>query len=91
MSYTFKISHLKRQAEGSIQAGSNGTAVKVVVGLDGYDYNNYTRVHRWRDTKGLNVHIAMNGPLQLTFDELDEFTDELRAMVAEAREELRKL
>jgi hypothetical protein len=91
MSYTWKHNSRKRQAEGSIKAGGNGTAIKVIVGLDGYDYNYYSRHHKWSPTSGLNVHLAMNGPLQLTFDQLENFADELKALVSEAREQLKEM
>lgn len=90
MSYSFKLNLRKRQAEGSIKAGSNETAVKVIIGLDGYDWSHYHRVGEWSSTMGKNVHLAMNGPLQLTFDQLEDFADELKALVSEAREQLKE-
>lgn len=84
MNYIYKINKNRRQVEGNIEVPTAGTAVKVIVGLDGYDYKYYRERKR-------NVHLAMNGAAVLSFDELDEFADALKAMVAEAREELRKL
>lgn len=91
MSYTWKHNARKQQAEGNIKAGRGGTDVKVIVGLDGYDWKYHTRNHQWSPTKGLNVHLSMNGPLQLTFDQLEDFADELKAMVSEARQQLKEM
>lgn len=91
MSYGYKVNPLKLQAEGGIKAGMNDTSVKVIVGLDGYEYSHYRRDDRWNPTRGRNVHVSMNGPLQMTFDQLEDFADELKALVSEAREELEEL
>jgi hypothetical protein len=66
------------------------TAVSVVVGLDGYDWKFYKRdPDRWgRTTRDFNVHLSLNGPLQMTFEEAEEFAAELAAVIADARKVL---
>lgn len=65
--------------------------VLVVVGLDGYDYKYYTRDSRWSSTIGKNVHLAMNGPLMLSFEEMEDFLNGVRKGVAEAKGKLQGL
>jgi hypothetical protein len=67
--------------------------VKVVVGLDGYNYRHYTRDSEWyrSGTLGKNVHLAMNGPIMLSFNDMEDFLDKIRSGVAEAKEKLQDL
>jgi len=61
-----------------------GSQVLLIVNLGGgYAYKGYKREH----TQGVNVHFSVNGPLQMTFDELAE----LAQVVSEAREYLENL
>jgi hypothetical protein len=59
----------------------------VVVGLDGYNYKYYRRVpeRHSASTKGLNIHIASAGPIQLTFEQWEDF----KTVVEEAKEKLK--
>ena len=80
--------------DGTTQIELRGTArgsqVLVIVALDGYN-------HKWyrvdppktylQSTRGLNIHLAGNGGLQLTFAEWDDMT----VRVAAARAELIRL
>lgn len=62
----------------------------VVVGLDGYTYKYYRRIPkdgRGGSTKGLNIHIAAAGPIQMSFKVWEEFMD----VVREARQALEEL
>jgi hypothetical protein len=62
----------------------------VIVGLDGYTYKYYRRIPkdgREGSTKGLNIHIAAAGPIQLSFKEWEEFM----GVVAEAKQTLEKI
>lgn len=81
-----KVNERAKQIES--KASINGSAVTVIVGLDGYDYKWYKRTSTYSSTVGKNVHISMNGPLQMTFDELEEFADNLKDHVKMARETL---
>jgi len=65
----------------------------VIVGLDGYTYKYYRRIPKdghGGSTKGLNMHIAAAGPIQMSFKVWEEFVD----VVREARwtlEEIKEL
>lgn len=62
----------------------------VIVGLDGYTYKYYRRIPKdgyGGSTKGLNIHIAAAGPIQMSFKVWEEFI----AVVREARNVLEKL
>lgn len=70
--------------KGSPQAEvRNGTGVVVIVSLGaGYVYRHYGRPDIWMQNKELgyytrnnNIHFAINGPLQCTFDEWNEIQD----------------
>ena len=65
--------------------------VLVVVGLDGYDYRHYTRDAQWTSTKDKNVHLAMNGPIMLSFKEMENFLEMIRQGVEEAKTKLKDL
>lgn len=86
---TGKLNVKKRQWEGVWK--NRGTSVAVIVGLDGYDYKYYQRGHQWSPTDDFNVHISMNGPLQLTFEEQKWFTQNINDMVDHGKEELERL
>lgn len=90
--FNWKLNKKKRQVEAKVKAGNNGTSVTMIVGLDGYDYNHYTREHQFasRRTGPYNIHLSMNGPLQLTFEELERFAFELTALANEGRLELER-
>lgn len=87
----FKYNKKKRQLEGSAQMSYNGSTLIAVAGLDGYDWKHYTRHNRWSSTKHKNVHIAMNGPLQLTWAELKELAQDLLSLAEDGPSELREL
>lgn len=55
----------------------------IIVGLDGYNYKSYKREpdRFCGSTKGLNIHIASAGPIQLSFDQWEQFKE----VVEEAR------
>lgn len=80
----------KRQWVGRLKQESKMTAVLLIVGLDGYDHNYYKREpDRWGSTtSGYNVHLSMNGPMQLTFDEAEEFRTALGEAIETAKFEL---
>jgi len=62
----------------------------IIVGLDGYNYKQYRRIPITGygiNTKDFNIHIAAAGPIQLSFNEWNEFI----MAVAEAREFLQRL
>jgi hypothetical protein len=58
-----------------------------IVGLQGYDYKHYKVGAAGSDTSGLNIHIASAGPVQMTFEQWDEW----RQVVEEARQILEDL
>lgn len=92
MRWEKKHNKRKRQVELRATVGKM-CQVLIVVGLDGYDHKYYARVpeNHWRtSTSGKNVHFSMNGPISLSFAEWDEFMTEVQAVVAEARDTLRK-
>jgi len=72
---------------------SKGSAnVLLVVGLDGYNHKYYKPGGHWgTNTLGKNIHLSMNGPLMLTFDEMGKFMNELGQAVNEAQRKLREL
>lgn len=80
----------KRQWVGRWKDPNTMTAVLLVVGLDGYDHSHYSRNAKWesQNTTGLNVHMSMNGPMQMTFEQMAEFTEALNDAVATAKFEL---
>lgn len=65
--------------------------VLVVVGLDGYDYKYYTRDSKWDSTVGKNVHLAMNGPIMLSFEDMERFLQLIREGIDQAKENLKAL
>lgn len=73
-----------------IRKSKGSTQLTVVVSLGtGYNYKYYKAVPKRGEyeTQGVNVHVALNGGLQLTFEELDEFYQ----AVQEARHVLEEL
>lgn len=89
-----KLTGVRTEPQVEIRKSVGGVNVTLVVGLDGYNYKYYKRNdERWptEGTRGLNVHVAMNGPLRLTFDAFHTFTDELDSAVREAHDVLLKL
>lgn len=82
MPYELKYNEKKRQVEGKITGYSS--AITVIFGNDGYDYKYYKRNDRWSPTNRFNVHIAMNGPLQLTFDSMTRLLSDLLRVKIEA-------
>jgi hypothetical protein len=72
---------------------SKGTAnVLLIVGLDGYNHKYYKPEGRWStNTLGKNIHLSMNGPLIMTFDEMGQFMNEIGQAVNEAKRKLREL
>ena len=66
---------------GSPQVEIRKNSMLIIVSLGaGYQYKFYTR----EKTIGINLHISMAGPTQLSFDEWGE----MKAVVEEARQEL---
>lgn len=55
----------------------------IIVSLGGYSYKYYTP----EKTKDKNIHISVNGPLQMTFEEMQE----MNVAIEEAREFLQNL
>lgn len=80
-----KYNNKKRQWEGKLNF--NGTSAVVIVGLDGYDYKYYQREGRWDTTRGFNVHVAFNGPMQMTFLDFQTFQNTLDMMVTRGKKE----
>ena len=64
---------------------SNGVQLLLIVNLgNGYTYKYYSPTgdeHGHNKTAGINIHMSMNGPAQMTFDELNDF----HAAVQEAK------
>jgi len=82
----------KKQIEGRMQS-KNGTNLLLVVGQDGYDTGYYRRVKRTEystSTLGQNIHFSMNGPVQMTFAEADQFLHDLSMAISDARAALEK-
>lgn len=52
-----------------------------VVGLKGYNYKHYKVGDYSSDTTGLNIHVASAGPIQMTFEDWEEW----RQVVEEAK------
>lgn len=62
-----------------------GTQIVVIVATNGYRYKNL----KPEQTRDINVHVSLNGGLQLTDEEWDEFkavVDEAKEKIAEALE-----
>lgn len=85
--FSFNFKKNKQQVEGQQTIGS--TSVTVVAGLDGYDWKYYKRTSQYSSTRGKNVHVSMNGPLQMTFNEARQFAWDLIDFTKEAEAELR--
>lgn len=77
--------------QATFSIDSRHANVLVVVGLDGYDYRHYTRDSKWSSTLGKNVHLAMNGPIMLSFDDMEKFLTMIREGVIQAKKELQDL
>ena len=74
-----------------IRKTSGSTQLLMIVSLgQGYNYKSYKAVPSSRGayaTQGVNVHMALNGGLQLTFEEMHQ----MHAVVQEAKEYLENL
>lgn len=74
-----------------IRKSSKAVQLTMIVSLgNGYNYKYYKAVNKPGDsyrTKGVNVHIALNGGYQLTFAEMSEMND----AVLEAKKALEDL
>jgi hypothetical protein len=56
-----------------------GSQILIIVNLgDGYKYKGYTPER----TKGINIHLSLNGPVQMSFEEMAE----MNQAIAEARD-----
>ena len=55
----------------------------IIVSLGGYSYKYYTP----ENTKDKNIHISLNGPLQMTFEDMQE----MNAAIEEAKQFLQNL
>lgn len=85
------------QIEIRRSSGFNHVQLLVIVALDGYTYQNRVPEPRdkqpgdrygwWECTKGVNVHMSMNGSYQMTFDEMAQ----LSQAIQEAKEALEAL
>lgn len=66
-----KVTHVTTSPQVEIRKNS----FVIVVGLDGYTYKSYHRIpiKYMPSTKGLNIHIASAGPIQLSFKDWEEF------------------
>lgn len=81
-----------KPAKVEVRWSTKTANVLVIVGLDGYTHGYYKPGGQWgSNTSGKNVHISMNGPLMLTFDEMGQFMNELGTAVNEARRRLQNL
>ena len=66
---------------GGLTQHNKMTSVSLVVGLDESD--------NWgRPTRGYNVRLSMNGPMQMTFDEAAHFTSAIEQAIETAKFEL---
>lgn len=66
--------------------------ILLIVGLDGYTHKYYKPGADWgANTSGKNIHLSMNGPVKMTFDEMGQFMNELGQAVNEARKKLEEL
>jgi hypothetical protein len=89
-----KITGVKRGIpQVEIRKTMGGTMLTLIVCLEGgYTYKNYvpktTPGYRWDDgTERFNIHLAANGPLQMTFQDMQELHD----AVEEAKAKLQEL
>ena len=78
----------KRQWVGRWKDPNTMTAVLLIVGLDGYDHSFYRRDDKYSPTRGYNVHLSMNGPMQMTFDQAAQFTSAVEQAIETAKFEL---
>lgn len=87
MAWEVRYNEKMDQVEGRITG--YGSDIIVIFGNDGYDYKFYKRNDKYASTRGLNVHLAMNGPLQMTFPQMTRFLSDLLRAKAEAMRILR--
>lgn len=90
----FKIikANKNKPARVEVRWSVKSANVLLVVGLNGYNHRYYKPEGQWgSNTLGKNVHLSMNGPLILTFDEMGQFMNELGQAVNEARRKLQEL
>lgn len=73
--------------QAELRYSTRHSNILIIVGLDGYDYKYYTRKDKWSSTVGKNVHLALNGPAMLTFEELEQLVADVKI----AREKLQSL
>lgn len=82
----------KKPAKVEVRWSKKSANILMVVGLDGYTHGYYAPDAQWgANTSGKNVHLSMNGPLMLTFDEMGQFLNEVSQAVNEARRKLQEL
>lgn len=74
----------KPNARVELRKSFEATQLLLIVALDGWDYKNESRTpDRWgRSTLGKNVRMSMNGPLSLSFEEMQEMSQ----VIQEAKE-----
>ena len=76
----------KDHARIELRKTFEGTQLLIILAKDGWDFKHESRTpDSWgRSTLGKNVRISMNGPLILTFAEMEEIQD----VITEAKIEL---
>jgi hypothetical protein len=66
--------------------------ILLIVSLEGYTHKYYKPDAKWgANTNGKNIHLSMNGPLQMTFEEMGQFMNEVGQAVNMAKKKLREL
>lgn len=84
------VGKTKNVPQVEIRKTCRGSQMLIIINLGtGYNYGYYkSESDQWgRDTKGINIHISMNGPCQMTFSEMDE----MKQAIDEATEYLKAL
>lgn len=78
------VGHKSGHPQVEIRKTAGDTQILAIVCLgDGYKYKHYSP----ENTKGVNIHLSLNGPAQISFEEMTE----LHEAVAEGREFLASL
>ncbi|RYD68027.1 MAG: hypothetical protein EOP83_01635 [Verrucomicrobiaceae bacterium] len=75
--------------QAELRKSFDSAQVTIIVTLDGgYTYNHYTPAARPHlNTHGVQIHMATNGPIRMSFDDLAE----MNAAIGEAKDKLKEL
>lgn len=76
-----EIKNIDKGAQVNIRRKINGTNLRVVIGEDGFDYNQYKRepdrAHSQICTKGKDLLISMNSACLMTWDDWDDLVRDI--------------